>query len=71
MTLEAALASGVKVLFNSEVIDIDGDAPLVRLADGRSISADLIVGADGVNSIVRTKAIDDAPIEYGPFSNFS
>ena len=71
MVLDAAQTSGVKVMFSSEVVDIDVDTPSVRLANGNTITADLIVGADGVNSIVRTKAIDDAPLEFGPFSNFS
>ena len=71
MVLDAALVSGAKVMFDCEVIDVDEETPSVRLADGRIIKTDLIVGADGVNSIVRTKAIDDAPLKYGTFSNFS
>lgn len=71
MVLDAAMAAGAQVEFGSEVLDVDESIPSVTLANGRTIMADLIVGADGVHSIVRTKAFDDAPLKYGPFSNFS
>ena len=45
----------------AEVVDVasDGDGAAVTLADGARLTADLVVGADGVRSRVRP-AIDPA-----------
>lgn len=51
----AAQAQGTQILFNAEVINVDVDAerPVVRLKDGRELTADLVIGADGLRSAVR------------------
>lgn len=43
-----AVAAGAEVLFGKHVIDVDEATPAVKLEDGSIISADLIVGADGM-----------------------
>jgi salicylate hydroxylase len=44
----------VTIQLNSKVIDVDPSTPLVTLASGESIRGDLVVGADGLRSTVRT-----------------
>ena len=44
--------SGAEILFNSQVAAATPDGRL-SLADGKQLSADLIVAADGVNSVIR------------------
>ena len=72
MVLEITQASGVEIIYGVKVEDVDEEEPSVKLADGRVIRADLIVGADGMNSIVREKIVGEPwTPEYGTFSNFS
>ena len=53
--LEARLPSGT-VRLGAKVLSVEGDAdcPLVRLADGREVRCRLLVGADGIHSVVRS-----------------
>lgn len=44
----------VQVMTNTRVVDVDFDAPYVRLGDGRLISGDIVLGADGLKSTVRS-----------------
>jgi salicylate hydroxylase len=55
---------GTQILFNAEVIRVDVDTNTVHLKDGRSLSADLIIGADGIRSSVRKSipATANAPL---------
>ena len=48
----AAVRAGVEVTVNSEVVSARPEGEL-ETADGRTLRADLVVGADGVNSRVR------------------
>lgn len=54
-TMAAALPSGV-IRFNSKVVDVftnkDSDFPTIKLADGTCITAKVLIGCDGVNSVV-------------------
>ncbi|KIW00546.1 uncharacterized protein PV09_07901 [Verruconis gallopava] len=54
--LEAAISAGASVQFDAPVQSVNLEAPSITLANGSTISADIIVGADGTNSVVR-KAI--------------
>ena len=72
MILDLTLESGVEIDYNARVVDVDPDTPAVMLADERVLDADIIVGADGVNSIVRSKLSGiDQKLKYGSFSNYS
>lgn len=49
----AARAEGVDMQFNAQVVDVDPQAGSVTLAGGRVVQADLVIGADGLHSVLR------------------
>lgn len=60
---DATRASGTQVRLGTtftEIVD-QPDGARVTLTDGTSATYDLIVGADGINSVVRKKFFPDAP----------
>ena len=57
MIRDLTVRSGVKIEYNSTVVDVNIDAPYVVLKGGEKIDADLIVGADGSHSVVRQKLV--------------
>ncbi|GAD92550.1 hypothetical protein NECHADRAFT_82406 [Paecilomyces variotii No. 5] len=57
---ECAVEQGVKVLVNSKVVSYDPNRPSVVLEDGRTISADLVVAADGIKSVARATVLGGA-----------
>ena len=65
-TLREVLAAGLdgRILFGHELTRYAESAGGVRLyfGDGRPADADLLVGADGVNSVVRQQRLPDAEI---------
>ncbi|WP_323099632.1 FAD-dependent monooxygenase [Intrasporangium sp. YIM S08009] len=70
---DEAAARGVEVRHDARVLEVvdTADAVQARLADGTTLTADLLVGADGVHSVVR-RAIDPdaAPARYVGLTNF-
>jgi 2-polyprenyl-6-methoxyphenol hydroxylase-like FAD-dependent oxidoreductase len=46
---QVAIERGVKIVYNAQVVSVDLESPKpsVTLQDGRVMSADLIIGADG------------------------
>lgn len=69
---KAAEASGAKILFDSETLRVDVDRCIVILRDGRELAADMIVGADGMQSAVRksipaTGHVEPLPLEEACF----
>jgi 2-polyprenyl-6-methoxyphenol hydroxylase-like FAD-dependent oxidoreductase len=45
-------------------VDAGTDGPRVRFADGSRVDADVVIGADGVHSVVRGAVTEPAPPEY-------
>jgi 2-polyprenyl-6-methoxyphenol hydroxylase-like FAD-dependent oxidoreductase len=68
-TLGAQLDPGVLVL-GAKCVDFtdDGDGVTARFEDGREERADFLVGADGVQSIVRKKLLGDSPPRYAGYT---
>lgn len=57
-----------KLYFNKRLVDVDdtGDKVTMAFADGTSAEADLVIGADGVNSCIREKLLGpESPIYSG------
>ena len=70
---DEAASRGIDVRHDTRVVEVVGtdDAVQARLADGSTLAADLLVGADGVHSVVR-RAIDPdaAAARYVGLTNF-
>ncbi|MGH8791957.1 MAG: FAD-dependent oxidoreductase [Stackebrandtia sp.] len=64
--LRHALAAGAEIRGGAEVVGYSdgGDAAAATLADGSTVEADLMIGADGVKSAVRRQLLDDGDPEY-------
>ncbi|KAJ7900620.1 FAD/NAD(P)-binding domain-containing protein [Mycena olivaceomarginata] len=50
----------VQLLLNSKVATCDADGGIVTLADGEIVHADIVIGADGIHSVVRTSVLGHA-----------
>jgi 2-polyprenyl-6-methoxyphenol hydroxylase-like FAD-dependent oxidoreductase len=65
-TLRDVLASGLdqRIHYGSAVVGFDagGDVIRLRFADGRSACADIVIGADGVHSAVRSQLLPAASV---------
>ncbi|MDZ7905988.1 MAG: FAD-dependent monooxygenase [Cypionkella sp.] len=55
MLHQRALAAGVTVNLGVKIasVDLDGDAPQLQLAAGQSVGGALVIGADGLHSVLR------------------
>ena len=53
MIFDLAKREGVTFKFNSQVVDVDPASGCVKLRTGERLYADVIVGADGYDSILR------------------
>ncbi|KAJ7705437.1 hypothetical protein B0H17DRAFT_1037955 [Mycena rosella] len=59
MLLALAEREGVEFRYNSPVAAVESDSVSVTLASGERMYADLVVGADGPNSLVRTEVLGE------------
>ncbi|KAF5381767.1 hypothetical protein D9615_005435 [Tricholomella constricta] len=57
MLCEKAIHEGVQFRYNSNVVYVDPDTLSVTLEGGEIVPADMVVGADGFNSLVRSTVI--------------
>lgn len=64
-----ALELGVQIKLNSLVQSVDESAPSVTLANGEVISADVVVGADGIRSTVRESILGDEDVTITDSTN--
>jgi len=55
-----------KLHLSSKIVDVDASKATITLEDGSTVQGDLIIGADGVKSITRTKV---AGREVNPFGS--
>ena len=51
--LQAVRDAGVEILMDREVVEFDEDKPSVTLATGEEVTADVVIGADGIKSKAR------------------
>ncbi|WP_409332414.1 FAD-dependent monooxygenase [Trujillonella humicola] len=51
-------------------VDVHDDHAVLRLADGTQVEADVVVGADGVHSTVRSAVTEPAPATYSGMCAF-
>lgn len=56
--METALSSGVEIKTGVKVTSVDVENTSLTLDSGETVSADLIIGADGVHSAIRPAIID-------------
>lgn len=54
MLFERAIQEGVQIRYNSKVVHVDSETVSVTLEDGERIVSEVVVGADGFSSLVRT-----------------
>ncbi|KAJ6611200.1 hypothetical protein B0H10DRAFT_1810063 [Mycena sp. CBHHK59/15] len=59
MLLALATREGVEFRYNAHVASVDCDSVSVTLATGERLYADLVVGADGPDSLVRTEVVGE------------
>ena len=48
----------------------EGQKVTVELSDGSTATGDLLVGADGLNSVVRREVLGDAPLRYSGYTSW-
>jgi len=51
-------------------LDSDGERHVLRFADGESAAADVVIGADGIHSMVRAALTEPAPATYSGLCAF-
>jgi salicylate hydroxylase len=58
---EAAIAHGVQIHLSSPIESVDAEAGSVTVGDGHTITADVVIGADGLHSVVRESVLPGGP----------
>ncbi|KAG4441105.1 hypothetical protein IFR05_003395 [Cadophora sp. M221] len=63
---DAAVKAGASISFGRKVVSIDTSTPSLTLQDGSIINSDLIVGADGIGSRIRSAMFPDIQSHVTP-----
>ena len=63
----ASRCERVDLRLGSRIVSVDVHTPRVALHDGETITADVVVGADGIHSTVRTSAFGPQPTRFSGF----
>ena len=72
MLYEIAVESGARVEFDSNVVSVNPESPSITLSSGEEIKADIVLGADGGESVVRSILPGEREIsKVGPFSVYT
>src|SRR5439155_5348875 len=70
-TLKAAVPSAwIHLGTRCTAVEATPDGALLRFADGSQVEADVVIGADGVHSVVRSAVTEPAPPEYSGICAF-
>ncbi|GAB3975335.1 FAD-dependent monooxygenase [Actinoallomurus acanthiterrae] len=67
---EAVPGEWVRLGARCTAVEADPDGALVRFADGSRVQADVVIGADGVHSVVRGAVAEPSPPEYSGICAF-
>jgi salicylate hydroxylase len=65
--------SDIGVRLGKRCVDLavrDGDRPVLRFADGASVESDVVIGADGIHSVVRGMIAEASPAAYSGICAF-
>lgn len=65
----AAQDAGVQIKLTSRVASVSSDPPTLTLEDGTSLTADLIIGADGIRSGIRASILGEQDVLPIPSPN--
>jgi salicylate hydroxylase len=66
----AAGSADVRLAARCVGLDTDGGRHLLRFADGETAEADVVIGADGIHSMVRAALTEPAPAAYSGLCAF-
>ena len=58
---EAAVGAGAEIRLSSQVTFVDPDSGSITLSNGEMFTADVVIGADGIHSVVRNYVVPAAP----------
>lgn len=70
MIHDIAVQAGARIRYNAKVVDIDVSVPHVVLEGGERVKGDLIIGADGGQSLVRDKLFGEDEVRVGPSNGY-
>ncbi|KAJ5937836.1 hypothetical protein N7454_004178 [Penicillium verhagenii] len=56
----------IEIVYNSHAVSVDPEAGIIAFADGSFVEADLVIGADGIRSMVRAAVIPASHPEPTP-----